>query len=180
MSTNGPLVWMDMEMSGLNPERDVILEIATLITDADLNILAEGPEIVVQQPAELFVQMDAWCQEHHTKSGLWQRVIESNVVLAEAEKQTLEFVKKYCKLRESPLCGNSIWQDRRFLARYMPSLDTYLHYRIIDVSSIKELVARWTPQHKFPSKKGSHRALDDIRESLEELKHYRSTIFKIT
>lgn len=177
MSTNSPLVWMDMEMSGLDPERDVILEIATIITDADLNILAEGPEIVVQQPASLFANMDAWCQEHHTKSGLWQRVLESNITISEAETLTLDFVKKHCKSRESPLCGNSIWQDRRFVARYMRSLDAYLHYRIIDVSSIKELVVRWAPQHKFPSKKGNHRALDDIRESLDELRHYRTNAF---
>jgi oligoribonuclease len=178
MSTSGVLVWMDMEMSGLDPERDAVLELATLVTDADLNVLAEGPELVVHQHAALFDRMDDWCKEHHTKSGLWQRVLDSKLSLADAERQTLDFLKEHTGPRESPLCGNSIWQDRRFLAKHMPTLEAHLHYRIIDVSTVKELVSRWSPEHKFPKKKGAHRALDDIRESLDELRHYRATVFK--
>lgn len=178
MSSNGSLVWMDMEMSGLNPERDVILEIATLITDANLQVIAEGPEFVINQPAELFGRMDAWCQEHHSQSGLWARVLASTTTLAEAEGLTLDFVKQHTAKGASPLCGNSIWQDRRFLAKHMPTLEGYLHYRNVDVSTVKELVSRWHPEHKFPKKKGAHRALDDIRESLDELRHYRVTVFK--
>lgn len=179
MSSNGTLVWLDMEMSGLDPDRDVILEMATLITDANLQILAEGPALVIHQPANLFAHMDAWCQEHHTKSGLWQRVLDSKLSLSDAERLTLEFIRQHTPARESPLCGNSIWQDRRFLAKHMPTLEGYFHYRIIDVSTIKELVSRWSPEHKFPKKKGAHRALDDIRESIDELRHYRTALFKL-
>lgn len=174
----GLLVWMDLEMTGLDPERDTIIEMATLITDSDLNIVAEGPEIVIRQDAALFAGMDDWNKEHHTKSGLWAQVISSTTTLAEAEQQTLSFIKSHVGLKESPLCGNSIWQDRRFLTRYMPAIEAYLHYRLVDVSSVKELVSRWYPDNwKFSKPKGSHRAMDDIRESIDELRHYRTKIF---
>lgn len=172
------LVWMDLEMTGLEPDRDTIIEIATLVTDGALNIVAEGPELVIRQDASLFDKMDDWNREHHTKSGLWQKVVSSNVSLADAERQTVEFLKAHMGPKESPLCGNSVWQDRRFLVRYMPTLEAYLHYRLVDVSTIKELATRWYPNVKFAKAKGSHRALDDIRESLDELRFYRETFFK--
>lgn len=165
-------------MTGLVPERDTIIEIATLVTDADLNIVAEGPEIVISHPAALFDTMDEWNREHHTKSGLWKKVLASTVSLAEAERLTLDFVKSHVGVRESPLAGNSIWQDRRFLARYMQQLEAYLHYRVVDVSTVKELATRWYPTAKYGKKKGAHRAMDDIRESVEELRYYRKTLFK--
>ena len=167
-----------MEMTGLDPESDTIIEIATLITDGELNIIAEGPELAIHQPAERFAKMDAWNQEHHSKSGLWAKVLASDVTIEQAETATLDFIRKHCGERESPLCGNSIWQDRRFLLRYMPKLDGYLHYRILDVSSIKELASRWYPGLKFKKPKGAHRALDDVKESLEELRFYRANLFK--
>ncbi len=172
------LIWMDCEMTGLDPDRDTIIEVATLVTDAELNVLAEGPELVVSQPAALFATMDDWNKEHHTKSGLWKKVVESTVTLAEAERLTLEFVKSHVGPKESPLCGNSIWQDRRFLVRYMKGLEAYLHYRVVDVSTVKELASRWYPTAKYSKKKGAHRAMDDIRESVEELRYYRQTLFK--
>ena len=172
------LVWMDLEMTGLDPEKDTIIEIATIITDGDLNVVAEGPEIAIHQPAERFAQMDDWNKEQHTKSGLWQKVLASKVSLAEAEAQTLAFIKRFVGPRESPLCGNSIWQDRRFIARYMPLVDAHLHYRLIDVSTVKELTRRWYGDEvKYTKEKGLHRALDDIRESVDELKFYRQHIF---
>lgn len=172
------LVWMDLEMTGLDPEKDTIIEIATIITDGDLNVLAEGPEIAIHQPAERFAQMDDWNKEQHTKSGLWQKVLASKVSLAEAEAQTLAFIKRFVGPRESPLCGNSIWQDRRFIARYLPLVDAHLHYRLIDVSTVKELTRRWYGDEvKYTKEKGLHRALDDIRESVDELKFYRQHIF---
>ena len=173
------LVWMDLEMTGLEPDRDTIIEIATLVTDGDLNLLAEGPELVIHQDPKLFDSMDDWNKEHHSKSGLWKKVVDSKVSLIEAEQMTLDFLKLHIGLRESPLCGNSIWQDRRFLFRYMPALETYLHYRLVDVSTIKELAMRWNPSIKFSKAKGSHRALDDVRESLDELRFYRDTFFKM-
>ena len=174
------LVWMDLEMTGLDPERDFIIEMATLITDSDLNIIAEGPEIVIHQPAKLFETMDDWNREHHTKSGLWAKVLESNISQSEAEQKTLNFLKQHIGPRESPLCGNSIWQDRRFISKYMKELDAYLHYRLIDVSSVKIIGKLWYPKEfeKGFEKKSSHRALDDIRESIEELRFYRKTLFK--
>lgn len=174
------LVWMDLEMTGLDPERDLIIEMATLITDSDLNIIAEGPEIVIHRPANLFETMDDWNREQHTKSGLWAKVLESKISQIEAEQQTLSFLKQHIGPRESPLCGNSIWQDRRFIAKYMKDLDNYLHYRLIDVSTIKILGKLWYPKdmEKGIEKKSAHRALDDIRESIEELKLYRQALFK--
>lgn len=175
------LVWMDLEMTGLDSERDVIIEMATLITDINLNVIAEGPEIVIQRPQELFEKMDSWNQEHHTKSGLWAKVISSQVSETEAEQRTLEFLKQHIGPRESPLCGNSIWQDRRFIAKYMKNLDAFLHYRLIDVSTVKMLGKIWYPQdaEKTPEKQTSHRAMDDIKESVEELKAYRHLLFKM-
>lgn len=173
------LVWMDLEMTGLEPDRDTIIEIATLVTDGDLNLLAEGPELVIHQDPALFDAMDDWNREHHSKSGLWKKVVESKVSLAEAEAQTLAFLKQHVGEKESPLCGNSIWQDRRFLFRHMQTLEAYLHYRLVDVSTVKELAVRWHPALKFTKAKGSHRALDDVRESLDELRYYRDHFFKM-
>jgi oligoribonuclease len=175
------LVWMDLEMTGLDSERDVIIEMATLITDINLNLIAEGPEIVIQRPKELFDNMDSWNREHHTKSGLWAKVISSQISESEAEQKTLDFLKQHLGPRESPLCGNSIWQDRRFIAKYMRNLDAFLHYRLIDVSTIKMLGKIWYPQdvEKTPEKQTTHRALDDIKESIEELKAYRQLLFKM-
>jgi oligoribonuclease len=169
---------MDLEMTGLDPEKDTIIEIATIITDSDLNVVAEGPEIAIHQEPERFGQMDDWNKEQHTKSGLWQKVLASKISLSEAEAQTLAFIKRFVEPRSSPLCGNTIWQDRRFIARYMPLIDAHLHYRMIDVSTVKELSRRWYGDEvKYTKEKGLHRALEDIRESVEELKFYRRSIF---
>ncbi len=177
--THGPLVWMDMEMSGLNPETDVILEIATVVTDAELNIIAKGPEIIIHQSEAVIKGMDEWNTSHHGSSGLSAAVLTSKVSVAEAEHTTLDFIKKHCKKNASPLCGNSIWQDRRFLRRYMQEADAYLHYRNVDVSTLKELFGRWYGEPaKFRAKKESHRAMDDILESIDELKFYRENFLK--
>ena len=173
------LVWMDLEMTGLDPDRDTILEIATLVTDNDLALIAEGPVLAIHQPADVLAAMDQWNQEHHAASGLIERVSASSTSLAAAEEATLAFVRRYCTDRVSPLCGNSVYQDRRFLARYMPRLEAYLHYRNIDVSTVKELARRWYPDGpQPPDKKHAHLALDDIRESIEELRFYRTQYFK--
>ena len=178
MATSEKWVWIDLEMSGLEVDSCQILEIATLITNADLEVLAEGPEIVIHQPDEVLEAMDEWNTKHHGKSGLTKAVKESSVSLGEAEKRTLDFVRKHCKEGEAPLCGNSIWQDRRFLAKYMPKLEAYLHYRIIDVSSFKEAIRHWYEgEVKAPLKGSSHRALDDIQESIRELRYYRDKVF---
>lgn len=175
------LVWMDLEMTGLNPDRDTILEIATLITNNTLEVVAEGPTVVIHQPKDVLDAMDQWNREHHAASGLSARALASSVSTAAAEAQTLAFVKRYCPERTSPLCGNSIWQDRRFIARYMPALDAYLHYRVIDVSTVKELVRRWYPKGpQPPEKKHAHLAIDDIRESIDELRFYRANYFRGT
>jgi len=173
------LIWMDLEMSGLDPDRNTILEIATLITDADLRIVAEGPVVAIHQPDAVLDAMDDWNREHHAASGLTARVRTSPYSMADAERQTLDFVRRYCTERSSPLCGNSIHQDRRFLVRYMPTLDAFLHYRNIDVSTLKELVRRWYPGGpQPPEKRHAHLALDDIRESIEELRFYRQNVFR--
>ena len=174
------LIWIDLEMTGLLPDEDVIIEIATIVTDPQLNVLAEGPVLAIHQPDEVMAGMDEWNTNQHGKSGLTLRVRESTVTEADAERQTIEFLKTLVPEGKSPMCGNSICQDRRFLARYMPELEAFFHYRNIDVSTIKELAARWSPQAlEGFQKHGSHRALDDIIESIEELKHYRSTVFSI-
>jgi oligoribonuclease len=174
------LVWMDLEMTGLDSDRDVIIEMATLITDLQLNIIAEGPELVIHRTPEFFESMDSWNREHHTKSGLWAKVLSSAISQQDAENLTLDFLKKHMGPRESPLCGNSIWQDRRFIAKHMKGLDEFLHYRLIDVSTVKILGKIWYPKdiERNTDKKSSHRALDDIKESIEELKFYRTALFK--
>lgn len=173
------LIWIDLEMTGLDPNKERIIEIATLVTDSDLNVIAEGPELVIHQSDELLSAMDAWNRKHHGDSGLTERVRESTTSESEAEAQTIAFLSEHCLARQSPLCGNSVHQDRRFLERYMPELEAFLHYRHIDVSTIKELAKRWYPSAygKQPNKASSHRALDDIRESLDELRYYRSAVF---
>jgi oligoribonuclease len=173
------LVWMDLEMTGLDPEKDVILEIATIVTDGQLNVLGEGPVMAIHQSDEVLEKMDPWCVEHHGSSGLTRRVRESTITESQAEERTLEFLRQHCLEKTSPLCGNSIHQDRRFLVRYMSRLNDYLHYRIVDVSSVKEIVERWYPHEFSPNmKKKSHLALDDIRESIEELRDYRKKYFR--
>ena len=168
------LVWIDLEMTGLDPETDRILEVATIVTDSQLNILAEGPVIAVHQLPEVLERMGPWCTEHHGSSGLTRRVRESTIAVEEAERLTLDFVRRWCPENSAPLCGNSIHQDRRFLAKYMPRLNAYLHYRIVDVSSFKEMIGRWYPEEAGrPQKKQTHLALDDIRDSIAELADYR-------
>ena len=169
---------MDCEMTGLEVEKEVLIEIATLITDSELNVLEEGPCIAIHQRDEILEQMDEWNTKHHTASGLVKRVQQSMINEAEAEKRTLDFIKKYCPKGTSPLCGNSIHQDRKFLHKYMREMHEYFHYRSIDVTSIKELVTRWYPTGpKSPKKNAEHIALIDIRESLQELIFYRENYF---
>jgi len=172
---------MDLEMTGLDPTVDVIVEIATLITDDDLNIVAEGPDLVITQSEQLLTAMDPFVVEMHTTSGLLTAIRASTITLEQAGAQTLEFIKQHLpEPRTIPLCGNSIGTDRRFLAKYLPEIENHLHYRSVDVSSIKELVKRWYPGLTIsrPSKSGSHRALDDVRESIRELKFYRESVFQ--
>ncbi|MBN1613917.1 MAG: oligoribonuclease [Deltaproteobacteria bacterium] len=171
------LVWMDLEMTGLEPENAVILEIATIVTDGHLRILAEGPNIAIRHPDAILSKMDDWNREHHSASGLLARAAASTYDCAGAEEATLAFLRRYCREGASPLCGNSIWQDRRFLIRHMPKLEAFFHYRIIDVSSIKEIVKRWYPSLPEFEKKKTHTALSDIRESIGELAYYRGKVF---
>jgi len=173
------LVWIDLEMTGLRPEHDRILEIASIVTDQDLNILSQGPVLAIHQPEEILAGMDEWNQTHHSQSGLLERVRASHIHESEAEQLTLTFLRQYVAENSSPICGNSICQDRRFLYQYMPQLEKFFHYRNLDVSSLKILVERWAPglQDGF-SKKEAHRALDDIQESIEELKYYRRNFLK--
>lgn len=174
------LVWIDLEMTGLDPERDVVLEVAALVTDSELQPLGEGVDLVVSQPASALENMADVVRDMHARSGLTTAVLESTVSLRDAEEAVLALVKEHVPVaRTVPLCGNSIATDRTFLVKHMPELDAWLHYRMIDVSSIKELARRWYPKayHKAPQKAGGHRALADILESVEELRYYRSTIF---
>ena len=174
------LIWMDLEMTGLDPETDLIIEMATIVTDSDLNELAQGPVLAIATPEDALVAMDEWNQTHHSASGLLDRVRKSEVSMVEAEAQTLAFIEQYVERDAAPLCGNSIWQDRRFLTRYMKTLEAYLHYRIIDVSSIKELARRWRPDLMAGlTKQGTHTALADIRESIDELRYYRDHFLKL-
>lgn len=181
MSANADnLIWIDLEMTGLDPDHDVIIEIATIVTDAELNILAEGPMLAIHWPDEVLDRMDDWCKTQHGKSGLIDRIRASQIGLAEAEQLTLDFLAPYVPERSSPMCGNSICQDRRFLYRGMPRLERFFHYRNLDVSTLKELARRWSPEvFKSYTKQGAHLALDDIRESIGELRHYRQHFIKL-
>jgi len=177
--SNSHLIWLDLEMTGLDIEANRIIEIATIITDSDLEIIAEGPVFAIHQPEEILALMDDWNVKQHTKSGLIERVRKSSVNTEQAEAETLLFLQKYVQPGKSPLCGNSICMDRRFLARYMPALEKFFHYRLLDVSSIKELAIRWAPEvYKSLKKESRHLALDDIKDSINELKHYRENFFK--
>ena len=172
------LIWIDLEMTGLDPDTDLIIEIATVVTDKQLNILEQGPVLAVHQSKEALDGMDAWNQKHHGQSGLIDRVIQSKVTEHDAEMQTLAFLRKWVIDGKSPMCGNSICQDRRFLHRSMPELERYFHYRNLDVSTLKELVKRWAPELKSGFvKKAAHLALDDIIDSINELKYYRKHLF---
>ncbi|CAN5885132.1 oligoribonuclease [soil metagenome] len=180
MAGNDILVWLDMEMTGLDPSKERIIEVATILTDGQLTEIAVGPDLVIHQPDEVLAGMDDWNKKHHGQSGLIERVKASTVSDADAEAATLEFLKLHCGAKDRPvLAGNSIHQDRRFIRRYMPALDLRLHYRMVDVSTVKELARRWFPQiiAKQPPKNETHRALDDIRESIDELRYYRTHLF---
>ena len=176
-SIKQPLVWIDCEMTGLDTRVDRIIEIATLITDSELNVIAEGPELAIHRPKELLDQMNDWNTKHHTESGLVQRVLESRIDIEQADKMTHDFIAEYAEEHAAPLCGNSVWQDRRFIDLEMPLTSRYLFYRNVDVSSFKEMARRWYPHLESFKKANHHRALDDIRESIEELKYYREKIF---
>lgn len=180
MAGSDVLVWLDMEMTGLEPSKERIIEVATILTDGQLTEIAVGPELVIHQPDDVLAAMDDWNTKHHGGSGLTQRVRESTISDADAEAQTLAFLNTHVGAKDRPvLAGNSIHQDRRFIRRYMPAFDARLHYRMVDVSTVKELARRWYPQvaAKQPGKRDTHRALDDIRESIEELRFYRAHVF---
>jgi len=178
MQSSDYLIWIDLEMTGLKPDTDVIIEMATIVTDLDLNTVAEGPVIAIHQPPEVLDAMDEWNKRTHGASGLIERVRSSTYTMASAEKRTLETLSMLCEANSSPMCGNSICQDRRFLARHMPTLEKFFHYRNLDVSTLKELARRWAPSI-IPgfSKQGTHMALADIRESIRELAYYREHLF---
>ena len=174
MNKKTNLIWIDLEMTGLVPESDVIIEIATVVTDADLNVIAEGPSLAVHQSNERLNGMDEWNTNQHTKSGLVERVKNSKLSSADAEQQTLDFLREFVDADASPMCGNSICQDRRFLYNYMPELERFFHYRHIDVSTLKELASRWKPEIvALINKQSVHLALSDVYDSINELKHYR-------
>ena len=174
------LVWVDMEMSGLDPDKDVVLEVALVVTDKDLNLVEEGPVLVVHQADAVLDAMDSWNKSTHGKSGLVDKVKASPLAEADVENQMIEFMKRHVGERKSPMCGNSICQDRRFMARHLPKLEAYFHYRNLDVSTLKELAARWRPELKDGFKKAnSHTALADIQESIEELKYYREHFIRM-
>jgi oligoribonuclease len=173
------LIWIDLEMTGLNPEHDRIIEIAIVVTDSDLNFIAESPVFAIHQSDALLDGMDEWNTTHHNSSGLVKRVKESCVNEENAQTAMIEFLKKYVPEGKSPMCGNSIWQDRRFLSRYMPELEKYFHYRMIDVSTLKELALRWAPKvYNGVQKESKHLALDDIKDSINELRYYREHFIK--
>jgi len=171
------LIWIDLEMTGLDPTVDTILEIASIVTDSQLNIIAEGPSLIIKQPESALEHMDEWVFDTHTKSGLVDQVRKSSTSLQQAEEETLIFLEKYCWLDKSPLCGNSVWQDKNFMRAHMPRLAGFFYYRIIDVTSIKECVLRWYPEIPEFEKKDTHRALEDIKESIAELQWYRERFF---
>lgn len=180
MNHENNLIWIDLEMTGLDPDNDVIIEIATVVTNSDLEILAEGPVYAIHQSDALLEGMDEWNTRQHGNSGLTQRVRDSSITLARAEVDTIEFLQKWVPKGKSPMCGNSICQDRRFLVRGMPTLEKYFHYRNLDVSTVKELARRWRPDvAEGVKKQDAHLALDDIKDSIEELKHYRKTFFNV-
>jgi oligoribonuclease len=173
------LVWLDLETTGIDDRTSALLEIATIVTDGELNLVAEGPNLIIHQPDAVLSTMDPWCIEQHGSSGLTEASRRSTVSLAEAENQSLAFVRTHCLRGRAPLCGNSIGFDRRFVMHHMPRLNKYLNYRNVDVTTLKELLARWYPgKVERPEKQSTHRALDDIRESIEELRHYRAAVFK--
>ena len=173
-TNNDRLIWIDLEMTGLDTNQDSILEIATVVTDSKLNVLAEGPEFAIAHPVAVLDAMDDWNRNQHRKSGLWQRVVESQVTLGQAEAQTVAFLSEWLPAGASPMCGNSICQDRRFLHRLMPRLEKYFHYRNLDVSTLKELARRWAPEVlEGVRKQSNHTALSDVRDSIDELRHYR-------
>lgn len=173
-ANNDRLIWIDLEMTGLDTGQDSILEIATVVTDSQLNVLAEGPELAIAHPLEALEGMDDWNRNQHRKSGLWQRVLDSQVTLGQAEAMTVAFLIEWVPANASPMCGNSICQDRRFLHRLMPRLEKYFHYRNLDVSTLKELARRWAPPVlEGVRKQAAHTALSDVRDSIEELRHYR-------
>jgi len=174
------LIWIDLEMTGLDPQNDQIIEIATVVTDAELNELAEGPVLAIHHPDAVLVGMDEWNTRQHAKSGLTERVRNSHIDTAAAERETLRFLEGWVPKGASPICGNSICQDRRFMARLMPELEGFFHYRNLDVSALKELARRWAPEvYKGFNKDSSHLALDDIRDSIAELRYYREQMLKI-
>ncbi len=173
------LIWIDLEMTGLDTINDDIIEIATIVTDSELNILAEGPALAIHQPDDVLAKMNDWNQQQHGKSGLIDRVKASSTTMEEAEQATIDFLRPFVGKGKSPMCGNSICQDRRFLHRQMPSLEAYFHYRHLDVSTVKELCQRWYPEvAKDFEKDSKHLALDDIKDSINELKYYREQVFK--
>jgi len=176
MKRDDLMVWVDCEMTGLDPARHTLIEIATIITDFDLRIIDRGPDLAIRLTPAKGKAMDPWPRRTHTRSGLLERCKTEGVSLAEAEKQTLRFIRRHCAAKTAPLCGNSVWQDKRFLSRYMPSIERYLHYRIVDVSSIKLMARHWFPGAAPPAKQDTHRALADIEESIAELKFYRSLL----
>ena len=175
---NQRMVWIDLEMTGLDIEKESIIEIATVITDSELNIIAQGPNLAVSVSEELLAGMDEWNTTHHNQSGLVERIRHEGVSISEAQQQTLEFLKQWVNPKTAPLCGNSVWNDRRFLDKEMPLVADYLHYRMVDVSTIKELARRWYPKVDKYRKKLSHLALDDILESIEELQYFRDKVFQ--
>lgn len=179
MKNNNTLVWIDLEMTGLNPVTDKILEIATIVTTNELEVIAEGPSIVLGQSDDCLRNMDEWCIRVHKESGLLEKVVNSDITEAQAQEETLNFLRQHTYKGVSPLCGNSVWMDRFFILHHMPELYAFLHYRTIDVSSIKEIAKRWYPENPALEfkKQNTHRALDDIRESIEELKHYKDCFF---